>query len=166
MQRIGSFTLNRRAALAVATLLGVGFGLHNARYAVVDVTLTVRMAAYLVLSIPLTAVAHELTHGLTARLLGYRPTYGVKPPLVYVTFDAPVSAVHYKLIAVAPFLVVTGACAALVAGGVVPQLAYFCLLVNVMGAVADLWATARLLRYNRGYVVQDTKAGFDLYRVG
>jgi hypothetical protein len=102
MQKIGSFTVNRRAAIAVATLIGVGFGLHNAWYAVVDVTLSARMVAYLVLSIPLTAVAHELTHGLTARLLGYRPIYGFKPPLINITFDATVTAVHYKLIAIAP----------------------------------------------------------------
>jgi hypothetical protein len=165
MQKIGTFTVNRRAAIAVATLIGVGFGLHNAWYGVVDVTLSARMVAYLVLSIPLTAITHELTHGLTARLLGYRPIYGFKPPLIYITFDATVTAVHYKLIAIAPFIILTGACAALIAGNIVPQLAYFCLMINVMGAIADLWATVRLLAYNRGYVVQDTKAGFDLFQV-
>ena len=164
MEKVGSAAVNRRVALFVATLVGVGFGAYNVYWPPVDLTPSAALAVFLVLSVPLTAVVHELTHGLTSRLLGYRPRYGFKPPLVYVTFDEKVTALHYKVIALAPFVAVSAACVALVAWRVVPQLFYFCLMINVMGAVGDLWATARLLFRNRGYWVQDTKSGFDLYR--
>ena len=149
---------------AKATVAGVGFGLYNTYYPTVDVTISVPVVVALALSIPLTAIAHELTHGITSQVLGYKPKYGFKPPMVYITFEEKVTALHYKLIALAPFVILTGACVAFVVYGVLARFFYFCLMINVMGAVADLWAVARLLFYNRGYVVQDTKSGFDLYR--
>ena len=164
MELVAAVKVNRRAALAMATVAGVAFGVYNAYYPTVDVTISAPMLVALALSIPLTAVAHELTHGLTAQLFGYKPKYGFKPPMIYITFDELVSALHYKLIALAPFVILTPICAVLVVYKVLPQFFYFCLMINVMGAVADLWATVKLLTYNRGYVVKDTKSGFDLYK--
>ena len=164
MEPIASVMVNRRLALVMATFAGVGFGLYNTYYPTVDVTISVPMIVALALSIPATAIVHELVHGLTSQVFGYRPKYGFKPPMVYITFEERVSAVHYKLIALAPFFIVTGACAVFIVYGIWKRFFYFCLMINVMGAVADLWAVARLFFYNRGYEVQDTKAGFDLYR--
>jgi hypothetical protein len=165
MEKVASISVNRRAALGMAMCVGVGFGLYNTYWPTVDVSITPGLVVWLVLSIPLTAVCHELVHGLTARVFGYRPQYGFKPPMVYITFSELVTALHYKLIALAPFVILSGACIALLVHDALSQLAYLCLMVNVMGSVADLWAVARLLFRNRGYVVRDTKAGFDLYRL-
>jgi hypothetical protein len=164
MELIASVKVNRRMALAMATVAGVGFGLYNTYYPTVDVTISVPMIVALALSLPATAIVHEVVHGVTSQVLGYKPKYGFKPPMVYITFEERVSALHYKLIALAPFFIVTGACAAFIVYGIQKRFFYFCLMINVMGAVADLWAVVRLLTYNRGYEVQDTKSGFDLYK--
>jgi hypothetical protein len=164
MELVTSVKVNRRAALVMATFAGVGFGLYNTYYPTVDVTISVPMMIALVLSLPATAIVHELVHGVTSQVLGYKPKYGFKPPMIYITFEERVSALHYKLIALAPFFIVTGACIAFIHYGIQRRFFYFCLMINVMGAVADLWAVIRLLFYNGGYEVQDTKSGFDLYK--
>ena len=41
----------------------------------------------------------EMIHGAVAALVGYKPLFGLKPPLVYVTFAEKLPAGHFMLVA-------------------------------------------------------------------
>ena len=86
---VSRHVLPRRKAVLLAVPLGVLFGVLNL-YLDLDFTLSWALAGQLLLALVSVVLVHEWVHGTVARILGHRPLYGVKPPLVYVTFDTKI----------------------------------------------------------------------------
>ena len=86
MKKISEHKLNRNAALGVAALIGIGFGLANAWWRPVDFTLDLELLLSALGGATVTIFAHELLHALPAWALGLKPIFGFKPPLVFMTF--------------------------------------------------------------------------------
>jgi hypothetical protein len=125
------------------------------------VLLVVNAAAYVAV-LP----AHEALHAATILTLGGRPRFGLKLPLAaYCTAPGQLFTRNgYVAIALAPLVVISviGAAATWLA----PNLGaciLFGLAGNVSGAVADLWAVARIRRLPTGVLIEDTETGFTAY---
>jgi hypothetical protein len=111
----------------------------------------------------LTLVAHEAVHGLVARALGYRVSFGVTRlgRLLFAAYAAtlgqPVSRRDLALVAVAPLVVVTLGCAVGLALGpdrLVGPLVV-ALVVNTSGVAGDLYLLYYVARLPRGSLLYD-----------
>ena len=110
-----------------------------------------------------TLVVHEAIHGVVARALGYRVSFGVARlgTLLYAayagTFEQRVTRRDLALVAVAPLVVVTLGCALALA--VVPDwlVAPFvvALVVNTSGVAGDCYLLYYVARAPRGSVFYD-----------
>lgn len=110
-----------------------------------------------------TLVVHEAIHGVVARALGYRVTFGVTRlgTLLYAayagTFEQPVSRRDLTLIAVAPLVVIPLACVVGFAVGpdwlVVPLVVAF--VVNASGVAGDCYLLYSVARVPRGSLFYD-----------
>nr|WP_282594730.1 DUF3267 domain-containing protein [Halomarina salina] len=110
-----------------------------------------------------TLVVHEAVHGVVARALGYRVTFGVAHlgTLLYAayagTFEQRVTRRDLALTAVAPLVVITLGCALALA--VVPDWLVVpfvvALIVNTSGVAGDLYLLYYLLRVPRGSLFYD-----------
>ncbi len=117
----------------------------------------------------LTLAAHELTHGLSMRIFGAKPRYGIiwKGSMLYAT--SPGYAYrrnNYLVIALAPLifisiLVILGMW--LLQGTLWVILLGICGTINTSGSVGDMWITKIVLRYpNTAYVI-DERDGIRLF---
>jgi hypothetical protein len=70
------------------------------------------------------------------------------------------------VIGLAPLVVLNTVCISLFAAGVLKEFAYFCLLVNTIGAVGDLWIVLKLSGHDQGTLIQDTKDGIEVWKEG
>ncbi len=86
MKKVSEHKMNRSAALGVATVIGIGFGVVNARWQPLDFTPDLPLLLAALAAAVVTVFAHELLHALPAWAMGLRPLFGFKPPLVYITF--------------------------------------------------------------------------------
>ena len=78
-------------------------------------------------------------------LFGYRPIFGIQPPLVFTTFKEKIARNHLVAIALAPLLILDAAFVTafvLVPGEIFWDL---CFAVNTIGAVGDVWIVTRVL---------------------
>jgi len=162
LHRVAEYTVSRLAlgvyGLAVGVLLGFASFFLGVELAV-DWPLLAWLAAALVVVV----VSHEGVHGLTAVLLGYRPLFGLEPPLVYVTFRERVRRNHFILIALAPLILLDALFAMSYAAGIVPTFAALGFGLNTIGAIGDVWIVSKVLRHRRSDWIQDTKAGVEIW---
>ncbi|RIK40240.1 MAG: hypothetical protein DCC58_14185 [Chloroflexi bacterium] len=104
---------------------------------------------------------HEIAHGLTARLLGARPSYGVGPGYAYTTFLEPMGRYRYLAVGLAPLVGISLLGMLLIwfapdtRGWVV-----FACVVNAAGAIGDMWMVYRILRLPRRAIFFDLADGF------
>jgi hypothetical protein len=108
-------------------------------------------------------VLHEALHGAVALLLGHKPFFGIKLPLVYVTFPGKLPHGHFMLVALAPFVVLDAFFLLLYSWRTLRLFSDLSIIINTIGAVADLWIVLRLLRAPKGSMIQDTKTGFEVW---
>jgi putative zincin peptidase len=116
--------------------------------------------ALLLIAVPLTIVIHELIHGLAFRALGYQVTYGVAWHLgaAYAgAFGQFQQRRHMFVVALAPLFVLTAGLLPLLAfpSRAVVIGAFMGLVLNIGGAVGDLYLVWRLLRLPRGALLYD-----------
>lgn len=114
-----------------------------------------------VTALVVTAVGHELLHGLALRQFGYEVDYGVAPKAgaVYtVALGQFLTREHLLWVSVAPLLGLTLVCVPLLAVPVpeVALTALFVLVLNTGGSGPDLYLAVRALRWPPGTVVYDT----------
>ncbi|HLZ21454.1 MAG TPA: DUF3267 domain-containing protein [Ktedonobacterales bacterium] len=125
-------------------------------------TLLLANAAAYIIMLPV----HEALHASTILVLGGRPRFGLKLPLAaYCTAPGQLFTRNgYLAIAAAPVVVLTLAGA--VATWVAPDLGA-CILLglagNISGAVADLWAIARIRHLPATALIEDTATGYSAY---
>ncbi len=98
LECVGTYNISRKRAVAGAALLGVLMGVANL-FLDLDFTLEWALLGWLALAIVTVVPVHEGIHGLAAVLLGHKPIFGFKPPLVYVTFKTRVPRGHLIIIA-------------------------------------------------------------------
>ncbi|HLH62387.1 MAG TPA: DUF3267 domain-containing protein [Ktedonobacteraceae bacterium] len=109
---------------------------------------------------------HEVVHALAFLFWGGRPYFGTKLPLALYC-GAKNQLFHrnqYLVIGLAPLVMLT--LAGIIFTLLTPVLASYTLfasLGNVSGAAGDVWTVARLLRYPKSVLVEDTEAGYRVW---
>ena len=160
--KIANHNISRNKAAWFALGVGVLIGGVNT-YLEVDLEPSLALAAWVAAAIVLTVVLHEGTHGLAAKLLGYHPIFGLKPPLVYVTFEETMPRAHLLLIALAPLLVLDAIFFGVFASGHLRVLADLSASINTLGATGDVWIVMKLLGHDARTWVRDTKTGVEIW---
>jgi hypothetical protein len=124
---------------------------------------------FVLLGVLATLALHELAHGLTMRLFGASPQYGVilKKGVLYATSPGfAFTRNSYLMIALAPLI---GLTALVILGMMVGRgttwvaLLALCGAVNGAGAIGDLWMSAIVARYNRAAYVIDERDGMRVF---
>ena len=130
-----------------------------------DVDLSLKPSLFLVVASALvtTAILHEGVHGAVSLLLGYRPIFGFKPPLIYVTFAGKVPRGRFMLMALSPFVILNLLFGVLYANGLVKLFSDFGLIINTIGSVGDMWIALKLVGIPKGASIQDTRTGFEAW---
>ncbi|MHC4606254.1 MAG: DUF3267 domain-containing protein [Planctomycetota bacterium] len=151
--KIAEHTISRGRAALMAAPAGLLMGAANC-FVDVDFSLRPELFAWAAAAIVAVAFLHEAIHGLAALLLGHRPVFGFKPPLIYTTFRTRIPRGHFILVALAPLIVLDVAAGILFAYDV----------ANTLGATGDLWIVWKLATHVRGTLVQDTMTGIEGWR--
>ena len=112
---------------------------------------------------------HEVIHALAFLFWGGKPYFGTKLPLALYcgAKNQLFRRNQYLVIGLAPLVVLT--IAGIIFTLINPVLASYTLfasLGNVSGAAGDVWTVARLLRYPKSVLVEDTEAGYKVWEVG
>jgi len=114
----------------------------------VDLT---QLAVPVIAAIVVTAIVHELIHGLAFRWYGYEVTFGFVPTVgaFYAgAFGAFQKKDELLRVGIAPLLVITSICLPLmvVPVPIVALTATFILILNTAGSIADVYLLWRLLQ--------------------
>jgi hypothetical protein len=165
MIKINEYQFSRKAATGYAIIIGSLIGLINTLYAPIDFSLSWLFLGWLAAAIVSVVFLHEMIHGTAAVLIGYRPIFGFKLPLVYVTFNEKIPRGHFITIALAPLVILDLLFGVLFAMGVLKVFSYFCLIINTLGAIGDMWITIKLVPQERGTLIQDTKSGIEVWKM-
>jgi hypothetical protein len=124
--------------------------------------------AVLTVSLILTMVVHELTHGVTIRAVGNRPSYGFQwAGLVpYATAEGQFfKRNEFIAAALAPLvgLSVVGCLALLVVPAWAGPWVLFALIANAAGAAGDIWMSAIALQYPASAWIVDERDGMRIF---
>jgi hypothetical protein len=165
MRKVGEHTPARSTLCAIGVATGVLAGIVNAHLGI-DMSLSASLFEWLLASIIVVVALHEGTHGAAAALLGHKPLFGFRPPLVYVTFADKLPLGHYMLVAAAPFIILNILFGFLYAQGVLKLFCDLSLIINSIGSVGDIWVVLKLTRGPKGALIQDTKRGFEVWVAG
>jgi hypothetical protein len=159
----GEYDFDRRRALFYSTVVALLIGLYNTFFPPVDLTLDASLLGWLLLALVSTIILHEGTHGAVARILGHKPIFGIRPPLVFVTFEELIPRWRFIAVAVAPLILLNAIFATLFTLGTLKIYCYFLVVINTLGSVGDIWIAFKLLPQKRGSLVGDTKSGIEIW---
>jgi len=162
LKKIADCTPPRRTLYVIGVAIGVLAGFINSLLGL-DMSLRPSLFGWLLASIMIVIALHEGTHGAVAALLGYKPLFGLRPPLVYVTFTSKLPRGHFMVVAIAPFVVLNLLFVFLYARGALKLFCDFSLIINSIGSVADIWVVLKLIGAPKGALIQDTKTGFEVW---
>ena len=157
------YTFPRTRATVYGLGVGILVGIGNS-FLALDFEPRLGLFGMLIAAIVMVLILHEGLHGAVGALFNYRPTFGVKPPLVYTTFNERIRRTHFIAIALAPLLVLDVAFIGLYAAGVFRLFMDLCFAVNTIGAVGDMWIVLKLLPHDSTSVIRDTKTGIVVYK--
>jgi hypothetical protein len=162
IQRVGLIGL-LSAPLWALLFVGIAYALGGSPHIRLHITFFGVLIALLNLIVVMPAL-HEAIHGLTARLSGAHPTFGIGAGFAYTTFREPVRPIPYLVIGLAPLVVISAAgVALLVLRPVVPGQTLVFMVGNAAGALGDLWVVAKVLRLPRICLICDLADGFAFY---
>jgi hypothetical protein len=162
--RIAEHTFSRTKVSLYSILVGFLIGLFNSFFPLIDFTLSPALFGWMGAAIIAVVVLHEGTHAGVAHSFGCNPVFGLKPPLVYVTFPEKIPRGQFIAVALAPLIVLDIVFAVLFGAGILKTFSFFCFMINTLGAVGDIWMTVKLLPYEKGTLVKDTKTGIEVWR--
>ena len=134
-----------------------------------EINFGLREMTFVLIGIMFTLALHELMHGLTMRLFGASPKYGIiwKGMMLYATSPGYAYPRNkYVIVALAPFilisiLVVLGMWS--LQGTLWVALLGICGVINASGAIGDMWITAIVLRYPAAAYVMDERDGVRVF---
>jgi hypothetical protein len=164
LRKVADHNPARRTFCAIGVAIGILAGLANAHLDI-DMTLRLSLFGWLVTSIIVVVALHEGTHGAVAALLGHKPLFALRPPLVYVTFTDKVPRGHYMLVAIAPFVILNFLFGFLYGRDALKLFCDLSLIINSIGSVGDIWVVLKLTGAPKGALIQDTKSGFEVWVV-
>ncbi len=162
LKKTEEYTLPRSRMYGVAIFVGVLAGIANS-FLAVDFSPRPALAVWILLSILVVVCLHEAVHGAAALLLGHRPVFGLKPPLVYITFAKLIPKNHFIFVALAPLVILDIFFGCLYTIERLRLFANLSFTVNTIGAVGDVWIVLRLLNAPKGAMIQDTKTGIEVW---
>jgi hypothetical protein len=163
MIRVAEHIYSRKKLFAYGTCVGVLAGMFNAFFPLIDFSMRASFFGWLAAAVVAIIFLHEGVHGAVAVLYGHRPTFGMKPPYFYTTFTEKIPRGHFIVITLAPLVVLNIIFIGFFAAGFLKVFTYFCLLVNTIGAMGDLWIILKLSGHDRGTLIQDTKNGIEVW---
>jgi hypothetical protein len=146
----------------IGVAIGVLAGFANSLLGI-DMSLRPSLFGWLLASIMIVIALHEGTHSAVAALLGHKPLFGLRPPLIYVTFTGKLPRGHFMVVAIAPFVVLDLLFGLLYARGALKLFCDFSLIINSIGSVADIWVVLKLIGAPKDALIQDTKTGFQVW---
>ncbi|MDD5368859.1 MAG: DUF3267 domain-containing protein [Anaerolineaceae bacterium] len=117
-------------------------------------------------AIPATIVFHEVVHGLTMRMFGAQPKYGMLRTHLVFYATAPGYAFQRNAcitVEIAPFVVLSVLAIMglfILQGSIWVPLLAVCAAMNAGGAAADLWMTSKIFRYSKAAYIIDERDGF------
>ena len=161
---VAEYTSPRKTLYGIGVALGAIGGFANVLLGV-DTSLAALRPVWLFASLAAVVVLHEGTHGAVAALLGHRPVFGSRPPLVYVTFKEKMARAHFIAIAVAPLVILDLLFVLLFFYGGDGLRLYcdLCLVMNTIGSLGDAWVVLTLVRTPKGILIQDTDTGIQVW---
>jgi hypothetical protein len=162
LKKVADCTPPRTTLYAIGVAVGILAGFANS-FLGIDMSLRPSLFGWLLASIIIVVALHEGTHSAVAALLGHKPLFGLRPPLVYVTFAGRLPRGQFMVVAIAPFVVLNLLFGFLYAGGALKLYCDFSLIINSIGSVADLWIVLKLVGEPKGALIQDTKTGFEVW---
>lgn len=163
MIKVAEHEFDRTKASVYSVGVGILIGLYNTYFPPIEFTFTLGFFGWLVLAIIVVIILHESVHGVVAMIFGCKPIFGIRPPLVYVTFTRKIKREQFIAVTLAPLIVLDTAFGLLFVSELLKEFSYFCLIINTLGAVGDVWMTLKLLPYEKGAMVQDTKTGLEIW---
>ncbi len=163
MIRVAEHMYSRKKLFVYGTCVGVLAGMFNAYFPLIDFSMRASFFGWLAAAVVAIIFLHEGVHGTVAALYGHRPTFGIKPPYFYTTFTEKIPRGQFMVITLAPLVVLNIIFIVLFATGFLRVFIYFCLLVNTIGAMGDLWIILMLSGHGRGTLIQDTKNGIEVW---
>jgi hypothetical protein len=163
MTKIAEHVFTRLKISIYSIIVGVLIGVYNSINPPIDFSLNLSFLGWAFAAVLCVIILHEGLHAATALLFGYKPRFGLKPPLVYVTFTEKIPREQFAAIALAPFIVLDAVFVALLGMGILKVFSYFCLITNTLGSVGDLWIAYKLIGHKPGSWVQDTKTGIEIW---
>lgn len=164
MTKIAEYTFSRIKVCAYSIIVGLLIGLYNSFFPPIDFTLSPVLLAWSAAAVVSIVLLHEAIHGSAALLFGFKPIFGLKAPLVYVTFEEKIPRRQFITIALAPLIVLNTAFGILFEVGLLKVFSYFCLIVNTLGSVGDLWIAVKLMPHESATLIRDTKTGVEVWR--
>jgi hypothetical protein len=163
MIKVAEYSFNRIRVSFYSIGVGILIGLYNSYYPPIDFSLNFEFFGLLTAAVIAVVLLHEGMHGAMAVLFGLKPIFGLKLPLVYVTFTEKIQRGRFIVIALAPLIILNTIFGIFFATGLFKVFSYFCLFINTLGAVGDVWMTLKLLPYEKRALVQDTKTGIEIW---
>ncbi len=162
LEKVAGHVFPRRTATFVGVVVGIIIGIGNAILGLLFPSWLATLGL-LCAALALVLVLHEGLHGAAGMLFGYRPIFGVRPPLVFTTFKEKITRNHLVAIALAPLVILDAVFVTafvLVPGEIFWDL---CFAVNTIGAVGDVWIVRKVLGHPPDTVFQDTKSGVEAW---
>lgn len=163
MTKIAEHTFSRLKVSTYSVVVGLLIGLYNSLYPPIDFSLGPPFFVWLAAAIVSTVFLHEATHASVAVLFGCKPIFGLRLPLVFVTFNERIPRGRFIAIALAPLIVLDAAFGILFAVEFLKMFSYFCLIINTLGSVGDLWIAFKLVPHERGILIQDIRTGVEVW---
>lgn len=163
MTKIAEHNVPRQKLYLMIIFMGLLWGVVNA-FLDVDLSLRPALFEWLAAAILFVIVTHEAVHGAVAVVLGHKPLFGVRPPFVYVTFAHKIPRGQFITIALAPLVILDILFGVLYVAAMLKLFSNLCFMINTLGAAGDVWITLKLIPYERGILVQDTKTGVDVWQ--
>ena len=165
MIKVAEHSFNRIKISIYSIGVGLLIGLYNSFFPPIDFTFTPEFYLLIFVSLIFVVILHESIHGATAVIFGHKPIFGLKVPLVYVTFTEKIRRGPFITIALAPLVIINVIFVIFFTIGLLKDFSYLCLIINTLGSVGDIWMTQKLLTHEKGVLVQDTKTGIEVWRV-
>jgi hypothetical protein len=162
LKKVADCTPPRRFLYAVGIAAGVVTGFANSVLNI-DMSLRPSLFGWLLASVIIVVALHEGTHGAVAALLGHKPLFGLRPPLIFITFRGKLPRGHLMVVAIAPFVVLDVLFGILYARGALKLFCDLSFIINSIGSVVDIWSVVKLIGAPKGAWIQDTKTGFEVW---
>jgi hypothetical protein len=162
LKKVAECNPPRKFLYTVGIAAGVVAGFANSVLDI-DMSLGPSLFGWVLASVIIVVTLHEGIHGAVAALLGHKPLFGSRPPVVYITFRDRLPRGYLMVVAIAPFVVLDLLFGILYARGALKLFCDLSFIINSIGSATDIWVVLKLIGAPKGAWIQDTKTGFEVW---